>query len=52
MHMLLLKNVDLYAPSHTGRTDILVAGGRIVHVGDQLARPGEYCEVVDAAGHH
>lgn len=50
MHMLLLKNVDLYAPAHTGRTDILVAGGRIVHVGDALARPGEYCEVVDAAG--
>lgn len=50
MHMLLLKNVDLYAPAHAGRTDILVAGGRIVHVGDGLAGPGEYCEVVDAEG--
>ncbi len=50
MPMLLLKDIDLYAPARCGRTDLLMAGGRIIHVGPDIARPGDYCEVVDAGG--
>lgn len=27
--MLLLKNADLYAPEHVGRSDVLLGGGKI-----------------------
>ena len=50
MHMLLLKNIDLYAPARRGRTDLLLGGGRILHMGTDIAAPGDYCDVVDAAG--
>ena len=30
--MLLLKNADLYAPEHVGRSDVLVGGGKILAV--------------------
>ena len=50
MHMLLLKNIDLYAPARSGRTDLLIGGGRIIHVAADIAPPGDYCEVVDAGG--
>lgn len=48
--MRLLKHVDLYAPDHVGTTDVLVAGGRVIHVAPVISTPGDYCEVVDAEG--
>lgn len=48
--MRLLKHVDLYAPDHVGTTDVLVAGGRVIHVAPVISTPGDYCEVVDADG--
>jgi beta-aspartyl-dipeptidase (metallo-type) len=48
--MFLLKNADIYTPASAGRGDILVAGGRIVHVAPDLRVPDSWCEVVDAAG--
>jgi beta-aspartyl-dipeptidase (metallo-type) len=49
VHMLLLKNVDLYTPAPAGRTDILIAGGRIERVAPGLRAIEPYCEVFDAS---
>ena len=46
--MLLLKNADIYTPAAIGRTDILVAGGRILRVEPDIQIPASYCECVDA----
>lgn len=48
--MLLLRNVDLYTPAPAGRTDLLVGGGRLLHVGPDLHLPGAWGETVDAGG--
>jgi len=48
--MLLLTNVDLYAPAPAGRTDLLVAGTQVVHIGPVAPLPPGICETVDAAG--
>jgi beta-aspartyl-dipeptidase (metallo-type) len=48
--MLLLKNVDLFAPAPAGRTDVLVGGGRFLRVEPGIALPGAYAETVDASG--
>ena len=48
--MLLIKNADLYAPAPGGRTDILVAGGRIVRVSPGLQLPASLGEAIDADG--
>ena len=48
--MLLLKNADIYTPAAIGRTDILVAGGRILRVEPHIQIPASYCEQVDASG--
>lgn len=48
--MLLLKNADLYTPAPAGRSDILVAGGRIVRVEPDIRIAESYCDIVDAAG--
>jgi beta-aspartyl-dipeptidase (metallo-type) len=48
--MLLLREVDVFAPARRGRADILVAGGRIERIepGVQVREP--YADVVDASG--
>jgi beta-aspartyl-dipeptidase (metallo-type) len=48
--MLLLKNVDLYAPAPAGCTDILIAGGRIERVAQDVGVRESYCEVFDGSG--
>jgi beta-aspartyl-dipeptidase (metallo-type) len=48
--MLLLKQVDVFAPAREGRADILVAGGRIERVDADIRLPASYAEVVDASG--
>ncbi|NSW44441.1 MAG: beta-aspartyl-peptidase [Bacteroidales bacterium] len=47
----LFKNADVYAPEFIGRKDILVGGGKILAVGDNLEAPTGYdCEVISAEG--
>ena len=36
MDLLLIKNADVYAPSHLGRQDVLISGGKIVKMGTDL----------------
>jgi beta-aspartyl-dipeptidase (metallo-type) len=48
--MLLVKNVDVYAPARTGICDILIAGGRIIRIEPGLHIDAPFLEVVDAAG--
>ena len=48
--MLLLRNVDTFTPAPAGRTDILIAGERIIRVEPGLRVPDGFCDVVDASG--
>jgi beta-aspartyl-dipeptidase (metallo-type) len=48
--MLLLRNVDLYTPAPAGRTDLLLGGGRLLHVGPDLHLPAAWGETVDCEG--
>jgi beta-aspartyl-dipeptidase (metallo-type) len=48
--MLLLRNVDLYTPAPAGRTDLLLGGGRLLHVGSGVHLPGAWGETIDAGG--
>lgn len=48
--MLLLTNADVYTPEPAGRSDILMAGGRIVLVEPGIDLPARFCERVDASG--
>ena len=52
MDLLLIKNADVYAPSHLGRQDVLISVGKIVKMGTDLeASYGSLSvEVVDASG--
>lgn len=47
--MLLIKNAEVYAPEYIGKKDILVAGGQIERMADELP-DYEGAEVIDAAG--
>ncbi|HOU98911.1 MAG TPA: beta-aspartyl-peptidase [Bacteroidales bacterium] len=47
----LFKNADVYTPDYIGRKDILVGGGKILAIADQLESPnGIECEVISAEG--
>ncbi len=48
--MLLIKHADVYAPAHTGSTDILIGGGRILRLEPEIHAPKEYFEVFEASG--
>jgi beta-aspartyl-dipeptidase (metallo-type) len=48
--MLLLKEAEVFAPARQGRADILVAGGRVEHIGPDVRVTEPYAEVVDASG--
>lgn len=51
MSLILLRDVELYAPESRGRGDLLVAGGRIAQVGGSLSAPSGWpCEVVECGG--
>lgn len=47
--MILIKEADVYAPEHLGIRDVLICGGRIEAIGEQL-RPMEGCRVIAADG--
>ena len=48
--MLLLKNADLYAPEHIGRSDVLLGGGKILAVSKGLDFRVEGLEIYDLEG--
>lgn len=48
--MLLLKNADLYAPEHVGRSDVLLGGGKILAVSKGLDFRIEGLEIYDLEG--
>ncbi len=49
--MILFSQAQLYNPARQGAKDILVAGGKIVAIADQLEVPGDWdVEVVEAGG--
>jgi beta-aspartyl-dipeptidase (metallo-type) len=52
--MLLFKNAELMAPQPQGRQDVLVAGNRIVAIGQDFNLSGSNVPVtvIDAAGHY
>ena len=47
--MILFKQADVYAPEYLGVKDVLVCGGKIEAVGDNL-EGGTGCQVIDAKG--
>lgn len=47
--MLLIKGADLYAPEHQGKKDVLIAGGKIERIGENLPEY-EGCQVIDGTG--
>ncbi len=48
---ILLRGAEVYAPQPLGRTDVLVAGPRVVGMGLGIAPPrGVPCEEIDASG--
>lgn len=49
--MILLRDIDVYAPEPLARTDVLLAGGRIVGVAPRIRAPGGVeVDVVDGRG--
>ncbi|MGQ9847738.1 MAG: beta-aspartyl-peptidase [Bacteroidales bacterium] len=47
----LFKNADVYTPDYIGRKDILVGGGKILAISENLEIPsGIECEVISAEG--
>lgn len=50
--MILIQNGDIYAPTPLGRGDVLIGGGRIIHVDEHIdpARLPGKVEVINAAG--
>lgn len=49
--MLLIKNADVYAPEHIGKKDILITGGKIEYIANEINTQGVPCEVLDATGY-
>ena len=50
MTAVLIKNADVYAPKHLGRTDLLVVNDKIVAVGKELTVSLPGLETMDAEG--
>lgn len=48
--MLLIKNIDLYAPEALGIKDILIGGGKILKIEDDLSKWYEEVQVIDGKG--
>ena len=49
--MILIRQCELYAPERRGRVDVLIAGTRVVAVGEHIPEPeGVEARVVDADG--
>ena len=43
--MLLIKGAELYAPEYKGKKDVLIAGGRIEKIGEELSACND-CQVL------
>ena len=50
--MLLIKNAELFAPSPLGKKDILICGGEIQCIEDEIQISGVPCTVLDAQGRY
>jgi len=50
--MLLIKNVEVFAPEPGGCCDLLLGGGKILRMEPDIRIPRKYCEVVDARNLH
>ncbi len=49
--MIIIKNAQVYAPENLGKKDILVAGGKILAIQDEIDQPaGLNIEIIDAEG--
>lgn len=48
--MLLVKNAEVYAPEYLGKKDVLVCGGKIERIQDQIGELPVECEVLDREG--
>ena len=48
--MLLIKNAEVFAPSPMGKKDILICGGEIQCIEDEIRISGLPCAVLDARG--
>lgn len=47
--MLLIKNADVYTPEHIGKKDVLIAGGKIEYIANEIKELSVPCEIIDAA---
>ena len=47
--MLLIKGAEIYAPEYLGKQDVLIAGGKIERIGENLPEY-EGCAVIDGSG--
>ena len=48
--MLLIKNAEIYTPAYIGKKDVLLAGGKIEFIANEIKEPEMPCEVIDANG--
>jgi len=48
--MILIKNIDLYAPEHVGVKDILICGERIERIEEQIGIDEKYLTIIDGTG--
>lgn len=48
--MLLIKNAEIYTPAYIGKKDVLLAGGKIEFIANEIKKPEMPCEVIDANG--
>ena len=46
----LIKNVDLYAPEHLGKRDILICGEKVVRIEENITAPFEDTVIIDGEG--
>ena len=49
--MILFKECDVFSPEPLGKKDVLVAGGKVVAIADQITEPaGVDVDVISAGG--
>ena len=48
--MKLIQNTELYAPAYLGKKDLLIGGGKIIAIADNLETFAPHADVFDAQG--
>lgn len=48
--VLIIKNAELYAPEYKGKKDVLIAGGKIEYIGDNIKNLPLECDLIDGEG--